>query len=153
MPCSNIENDAQMHQCLRTQGVHTAPRHTHPGQAQQALRTHRPHAMQDSRAITRRLTIVEGLFSGLSVGAGGGTAQMAAKIKLLVEAPAAVEDALASLLDSADSQLQVRSLSFWREALGFWREALKLTLQCRGWGPPAGVCHLQLQVSWPWHET
>lgn len=61
--------------------------------------------MQDNRAITRRLTIVEGLFSGLSVGAGG--AQMAAKIKLLVEAPAAVEDALASLLDSADPQLQV----------------------------------------------
>ena len=92
--------------------------------------------MQDSRAITRRLTIVEGLFSGLSVGAGGATAQMAAKIKLLVEAPAAVEDALASLLDSADSQLQVRSLSFWREAL-------KLTLQRRCWGrPPAGVCHL-----------
>ena len=109
--------------------------------------------MQDSRAITRRLTIVEGLFSGLSVGAGGGTAQMAAKIKLLVEAPAAVEDALASLLDSADSQLQVRSLSFWREALGFWREALKLTLQRRGWGPPAGVCHSQLHMSWPWHET
>ena len=58
--------------------------------------------------MTRRLTIAEGLFSGLSVGAGGSSAHMAAKIKLLVEAPAAVEDALASLLDSPDPQLQVR---------------------------------------------
>ena len=56
--------------------------------------------------ITRRLTVTEGLFSGLGSGTGVSGQQLAAKVKLLVEAPAAVEDALASLLDASDSQLQ-----------------------------------------------
>jgi len=50
---------------------------------------------------------MEGLYSGLGGGAGMSAQQLDAKIKLLVEAPAAVEDALASLLDHHDSTLQV----------------------------------------------
>ena len=50
---------------------------------------------------------MEGLYSGLGGGAGMTAQQLDAKIKLLVEAPAAVEDALASLLDHHDSTLQV----------------------------------------------
>ena len=57
--------------------------------------------------LTRRPTIMEGLYSGLGGGAGMTAQQLDAKIKLLVEAPAAVEDALASLLDHHDSTLQV----------------------------------------------
>lgn len=49
---------------------------------------------------------MEGLYSGLGGGAGMTAQQLDAKIKLLVEAPAAVEDALASLLDHHDSTLQ-----------------------------------------------
>ena len=91
----------------RAVSAHSTKAHTPWPSSSNSVPSPPPLTLQDSRAITRRLTIVEGLFSGLSVGAGGGTAQLAAKIKLLVEAPAAVEDALASLLDSADSQLQV----------------------------------------------
>ena len=50
---------------------------------------------------------MEGLYSGLGGGANMSSQQWDAKIKLLVEAPAAVEDALASLLDHHDSTLQV----------------------------------------------
>ena len=50
---------------------------------------------------------MEGLYSGLGSGAGLSATQLDAKIKLLVEAPAAVEDALASLLDHHDATLQV----------------------------------------------
>ena len=50
---------------------------------------------------------MEGLYSGLGSGTTLSALQLDAKIKLLVEAPAAVEDALASLLDHADAILQV----------------------------------------------
>lgn len=55
---------------------------------------------------------MEGLYSGLGGGAGMTAQQLEAKIKLLVEAPAAVEDALASLLDHHDTTLQVRSTQY-----------------------------------------
>ena len=58
--------------------------------------------------LSRRPTIMEGLYSGLGGGAGMSAQQLDAKIKLLVEAPAAVEDALAALLDHHDATLQVR---------------------------------------------
>ena len=57
--------------------------------------------------MERRLTVTEGLYSGLSRGHSLAQTQQDAKIQLLVEAPAAVEDALASLLDDQDTQLQV----------------------------------------------
>ena len=50
--------------------------------------------------------MVEGLYTGLGSGAALTATQLDAKMKLLVEAPAAVEDALASLLDHADATLQ-----------------------------------------------
>ena len=81
------------------------------------------------KLVARRSTFVEGLYSGLvtspftaspdpgqapdSPYASRGRQQpaspdlMEAKLKLLVEAPAAVEDALASLLNHADPQVQV----------------------------------------------
>jgi pyruvate/2-oxoglutarate dehydrogenase complex dihydrolipoamide acyltransferase (E2) component len=64
-----------------------------------------------SSELQRRPTIVEGLYSGLSGGASLAATQLDAKVRLLVEAPAAVDDALASLLDSADATLQSRALS------------------------------------------
>ena len=54
---------------------------------------------------------MEGLYSGLGGAAGMSASQLDAKIKLLVEAPAAVEDALASLLDHHDTLLQVGPLN------------------------------------------
>ena len=51
--------------------------------------------------------MVEGLYSGLGSGAALTATQLDIKMKLLVEAPAAVEDALASLLDHHDATLQV----------------------------------------------
>lgn len=51
--------------------------------------------------------MVEGLYSGLGTSAALNTTQLDVKMKLLVEAPAAVEDALASLLDHHDHALQV----------------------------------------------
>ena len=84
---------------------------------------------QDPRRSTRRLTITEGLFSGLGSGAGASGGQLAAKVKLLVEAPAAVEDALASLLDSSDSQLQVRRLTLQRVPV--WRISVSRAVRLR----------------------
>lgn len=66
--------------------------------------------------VARRSTFAEGLYSGLVAGAsaasdapgsraGGG--QREAKLQLLVEAPAAVEDALASLLNHVEPEVQV----------------------------------------------
>ena len=67
------------------------------------------------RAVARRSTFAEGLYSGLvsspfAASPSQGTASpdvMQAKLRLLVEAPAAVEDALASLLNHIDPQVQV----------------------------------------------
>lgn len=66
--------------------------------------------------VARRSTFAEGLYSGLVAGAsaasdaqesGAGGGQREAKLQLLVEAPAAVEDALASLLNHVDPEVQV----------------------------------------------
>lgn len=64
------------------------------------------HCVQPT-VLTRRPTVVEGLYSGLGSGAALTATQLDIKMKLLVEAPAAVEDALASLLDHHDATLQV----------------------------------------------
>ena len=61
---------------------------------------------QDHELI-RRPTMLEGLYTGLGSGAGMSSLQLESKMKLLVEAPAAVEDALASLLDHHDYMLKV----------------------------------------------
>lgn len=53
--------------------------------------------------------MLEGLYTGLGSGAAMSSLQLESKMKLLVEAPAAVEDALASLLDHNDIMLQVIS--------------------------------------------
>ena len=58
-------------------------------------------------ALCRRPTILEGLYNGLGSSAGMAALQLESKIRLLVEAPAAVEDALASLLDHHEATLQV----------------------------------------------
>ena len=72
--------------------------------------------------VLRRPTMLEGLYSGLGVGtrsahpggaagagasSAGGVSGVEAKMAMLVEAPAAVEDALASLLDHPDPVVQV----------------------------------------------
>lgn len=66
--------------------------------------------------VARRSTFAEGLYSGLVAGAAAvsgdresqtGAGQRDAKLQLLVEAPAAVEDALASLLNHIDPEVQV----------------------------------------------
>lgn len=61
------------------------------------------------RLAARRSTILEGLYSGLAVAAAPAPAGplFESKMAMLVEAPAAVEDALASLLDHHDTTLQV----------------------------------------------
>ena len=68
-------------------------------------------AVGDRAAPARRSTVAEGLYSGLVsspfAAAHALQGQMEAKLKLLVEAPAAVEDALASLMNHVDSQVQV----------------------------------------------
>lgn len=64
------------------------------------------HLLQEV-VLSRRPTILEGLYTGLGGGIGLSALQLESKMKLLVEAPAAVEDALASLLDHHDIMLQV----------------------------------------------
>lgn len=68
-------------------------------------------ATGDSAVAARRSTVAEGLYSGLVsspfAAAHDLQNQMEAKLKLLVEAPAAVEDALASLVNHVDSKVQV----------------------------------------------
>ncbi|KAL4859471.1 Acetyl-CoA carboxylase 1 [Chlorella vulgaris] len=61
----------------------------------------------------RRNTVVEGLYSGLGNFASAASQQSSieAKMLMLVEAPAAVEDALASLLDHPDPLVQRRALT------------------------------------------
>lgn len=56
--------------------------------------------------------MLEGLYTGLGSGAGMSSLQLESKMKLLVEAPAAVEDALASLLDHHDYMLKVEASCF-----------------------------------------
>lgn len=51
--------------------------------------------------------MLEGLYTGLGSNATMSSLQLESKMKLLVEAPAAVEDALASLLDHTDPVLKV----------------------------------------------
>ncbi len=70
--------------------------------------------------------MVEGLYSGLGSGAALSSTQLEVKMKLLVEAPAAVEDALASLLDHHDAMLQVRVM-------------IRLTV-CNSLAPDVTVC-------------
>lgn len=90
--------------------------------------------------LTRRPTVVEGLYSGLGSGAALTATQLDVKMKLLVEAPAAVEDALASLLDHHDATLQVGPsippclfTVVWLAVLAFlWTTT---TPRC-GWGVP-----------------
>ena len=87
------------------------------------------YAQGKVKAVERRPTISEGLYSGLSRGNGLAVTQLDAKMQLLVEAPAAVEDALASLLDDADPQLRVR-WSFEQQSvlLQFWEHICKAAL-------------------------
>ena len=69
------------------------------------------------QAVARRTTFSEGLYSGLVASPAVGSSsegepqtvaqQRDAKLQLLVEAPAAVEDALASLLNHVDPEVQV----------------------------------------------
>jgi hypothetical protein len=75
--------------------------------------------------LRRRPTVVEGLYSGLGSGAALTATQLDIKMKLLVEAPAAVEDALASLLDHHDATLQVHNLFYPPFYVSFSRDALK----------------------------
>ena len=79
---------------------------------------HVTQATGDSAAAARKSTVAEGLYSGLVsspfAAAHAVQGQMEAKLKLLVEAPAAVEDALASLLNHVDSEVQVHRLSHVR---------------------------------------
>lgn len=65
--------------------------------------------------LPRRVTELEGLYAGLS--AGGTGLPLEARIQQLVESPAAVEDALASLLDHPDPVLQVSRLGLSSENL------------------------------------
>lgn len=98
--------------------------------------------------LTRRPTVVEGLYSGLGSGAALSSTQLDVKMKLLVEAPAAVEDALASLLDHHDAMLQVSDeVSPW----GSTRSAHQ-TMKARSrWGRcacvPAAPAHSTTHVS------
>jgi len=70
-----------------------------------------PAAVTAMPELCRRPTVVEGLYSGLSGGASLAATQLDAKVRLLVDAPAAVDDALASLLDARDATLASRALS------------------------------------------
>lgn len=62
---------------------------------------------QDPTTLTRRQTLAEGLLAGLQPMATLPATQVDNKMKLLVEVPAAVEEALASLAiaDSTDSNI------------------------------------------------
>jgi len=106
------------------------------------------------KLVARRSTFVEGLYSGLvtspfTASPDPGQAPdspfaschsqqsvlpdlMEAKLKLLVEAPAAVEDALASLLNHADPEVQVSNI---RTQPSTWHRLLPCNtpLSCVAW--------------------
>ena len=59
---------------------------------------------------------LEGLISGFGTSMAANAGHLDAKMQQLVEAPAAIEDALASLLNHHDSVLQVRHDGTYRPA-------------------------------------
>ena len=59
---------------------------------------------------TRRDTLADGMFEGLDERSIPGS--VAGRIAMLVQAPAAVDDALASLLQYPDKDIQVRKQSY-----------------------------------------
>ncbi|KAL4426359.1 hypothetical protein ABPG77_004653 [Micractinium sp. CCAP 211/92] len=69
--------------------------------------------------VARRSTVIEGLYSGLGNLAtpSAQPSSVEAKMAMLVEAPAAVEDALASLLDHANPLVQRRALATYARRL------------------------------------
>ena len=103
-----------------------------------------------SSELQRRPTIVEGLYSGLSGGASLAATQLDAKVRLLVEAPAAVDDALASLLDSADATLQSRALSTYIQRV-YYPFITKAPELCGGAASAASANPSPLAAAWA-HE-
>jgi hypothetical protein len=95
-------------QCTR---VHSAQEYKSSGivveACKQGMLTYQCLPLQDPSTLTRRLTLAEGLLAGLQPMATLPATQVDNKMKLLVEAPAAVEEALASLAiaDSNDSNV------------------------------------------------
>ncbi|KAK2079983.1 hypothetical protein QBZ16_002378 [Prototheca wickerhamii] len=68
---------------------------------------------------SRRSTLAEGLYVGLGNLAAAAASSVEARMAMLVEAPAAVDDALATLLDHPDPVLQRRALSTYVRRIYF----------------------------------